>query len=120
MQLPNPLKDKPFDEVLKEANPDPTKEPIDKWGVRHTNGGDEIVDLTTGQSNTKYWKPEMVINPQDCNHVFHLIDVLKREIECEKCTFSTNFIVGINFIEKKDKLFIRLQNKKYPILVKRQ
>lgn len=108
-QLPNPNSNKPFDEVLKD------KEGQDQYGVRKIDGHEEIVHIPTQQSNMKYWKPEMVMNPVGCSHQFDITNLGSREIECNKCGFGTQMHLGINTTEDSSGLKISLKNKSYPI-----
>ncbi len=110
MKLPNPNDGKPFDRVLKDEN---GKE---VYGIRkeHTPE-EEIVHIPTNRSTQQYWKPEMVMNPEGCNHEFIITSVGKREIECPKCHFATTFIVGVNFFEKNKKLSVKIRNRFYSV-----
>ena len=74
----------------------------------------EIVNLETGQSNSKYWKPESVLNPEGCEHHFILIDVGKREVECTKCSLPTSFSVSPGlYREEKGKFFFTYHKKEF-------
>jgi len=75
----------------------------------------EIVDLETGQSNTKYWKPEMVLNPEGCKHHFVLTNAAKREVECTKCNLPTSFTVPGSYREEKGRYFFIYHKKEYEI-----
>lgn len=76
----------------------------------------EVINLETGQSNSKYWKSDVVLNPEGCKHHFVLIDAGKREVECTKCSLPTNFnvIPGLFRETKKHKFFI-FHKKEYEI-----
>lgn len=111
MQLPNPNNDKPFDRVIKDAQGN------EIWGIRAEHSGDEeIVHIPTGKSNMSYWKPEMVLNPEGCEHIFYLYNVGRREIECSVCHLTTAFIPGVNYSEENGQAFVTLKGKKYPVL----
>lgn len=74
----------------------------------------EIIDLETGESDSKYWQPETVLNPEGCSHVFALVDVGKREVQCKKCTLSTTIHLGIN-VRENPSLQVNLQSHWYPV-----
>lgn len=76
----------------------------------------EVVNLQTGQSNSQYWKPEVILNPEGCNHEFTWIDLPKREIECHKCSMPVIFHVGLNYKEIDGKSFVSLNKIDYPIM----
>jgi hypothetical protein len=111
MRLPNPNEGKPYDRVITDASGNPI------YGIRaeHTRD-EEIVDLKSGQSNQTYYSPEIVLNPLGCSHIFKIIDIGKREVEC-RCGLMTSFIAGINFEEKNGKASIRIQQGTYPVVV---
>ena len=75
----------------------------------------EIIDLATGQSNSKYWKPEPVLSPEGCDHHFVITDVGKREVECTKCTLPTSFSVPESFREDAGRAFFTYHKKEYEI-----
>lgn len=75
----------------------------------------ETIDLETGQSDSKYWQPEKVLDPTGCVHVFEITNLGKREIECQKCTLPTNFHPGINYFEENGKSFIVLKGIRFLI-----
>jgi hypothetical protein len=76
----------------------------------------ETIDLRTGQSNSKYWEPEMVVNPQGCMHDFTFTSVGKREIECSNgCGFETTFHPGINYKEEGGRATVILKGVRYPL-----
>lgn len=70
----------------------------------------------SGESDSKYWQPEVVYNPTGCVHAFQIIDISKREIECTKgCGTVTEFHAGINYLEENGKSFVTLKGVRYPI-----
>lgn len=75
----------------------------------------ESVDINTGESDTKYWQPDTVLDPTGCNHRFKIIDVGQREIQCESCGFATTIHLGINFKEANGVPKVRLQDQWYVI-----
>lgn len=108
MELPNPNDGKPYGRVLKDTNGE------DVWGIRNEHTpNEEIVHIPTGQSNQRYWKPEVVLNPEGCQHEFFITDIGRREVECRNCHFATSFIVGVNYSD--DPPQFTLKGKKYPI-----
>ncbi len=134
MQLPSPNEGKEpkkieghdalyYDHSHKQAVID--WEPIDpedpKKGVRPVEkiidvpDNPEVVDLRTGQSNTKYWQPEKIVAPEGCEHEFIITSIGKREIECPKCNFATSFIAGVNFFEESGKFSVKIRNHLYPV-----
>lgn len=62
---------------------------------------------------TKYWQPEMELNPSGCTHRFTIIDIGKREVECEECHWGFTFNVGVNYFEVDGNPFVAIKNKKY-------
>ena len=77
----------------------------------------ETVDLKTGKSDSKYWQPEKVFDPTGCIHVFQIIDVGKREIECTKtCGWVRDFHPGVNFKEENGRMFLIDKGVRYQIL----
>lgn len=109
-EIPNPKQGQPYSRTLKDQAGNETH------GIRaeHTPE-EEIVDLMTGQSNMRYWKPEMVLNPEGCEHTYVIYDLGKREAECSKCHHATTFVPGVNFKEKKGLAQIRVLDHWYPI-----
>lgn len=110
MRLPNPNGNKPFDKIIKD------KEGNSLYGVRAENTPDEeMVYIPTGKSNHAYYKPEVVMNPEGCKHYFILTNVGRREIECSNCNYSTSFIIGVNFFERKGTPYFKQKGKTYKI-----
>lgn len=64
---------------------------------------------------TKYWEPEMELNPTGCKHNFVITDIGKREVECENCHWAFAFHAGRNYFEEDGKAFVMIKNKKYPL-----
>lgn len=101
MQLPHPEPNKKFDRVQGD------------YGYRETFGEEEIVHIPTGKSNMMFHKPETVLSPQGCKHSFQLIDVGKREVECENCHWAFSFHAGRNYHEEDGKGYVTIKNKNY-------
>lgn len=76
----------------------------------------EVIDLKTGQSNSKYWQPESVSNPEGCPHSFKIENIGRREIICSnsKCNLGFTFH-PTDLIEKDGKTFINFRKKTYEI-----
>jgi hypothetical protein len=109
-QLPNPNSSKPYDKVIKDDNDQ------ELWGIRDENTSEEeIVHIPTGMSNHKYYKPEMVLDPSRCKHEFTIVNMGKREVECDHCHLGTSFVVGVNTFEVNGKISILIGGKKYPL-----
>jgi hypothetical protein len=110
MELPNPNQNQPYSRVLKDQAGNET------YGIRAEHTPDEeIVDLRTGQSNMRYWKPEMVLDPSGCEHEFKVIDIGSREVECAKCHWPVSFHASENFRETQGKAEIRILGTWYPL-----
>ncbi len=132
MQLPSPFEGKPFKKtvagkgyhytqsrqeevtVYKPLYPDRPNSPVveQKETVEVPLDG-EIVDLTTGQSDSKYWQPETVLDPTGCQHQFHL--VTSREVICDACGWTTMLHPALNVVENKQGLFIVIKGRRYQI-----
>lgn len=93
-------------------------EPVDprkpELGVRQVNDILEIPIDPDIEGNTKYWKPEMVINPQGCKHDLQITNVSKREIECNNCHWAFTFHIN-DYFEKDDSAFVTIKKKSYPV-----
>lgn len=110
-QIPNPNQSKPFDRVIKDQNGN------DLYGIRNEHTRDEeIVHIPTQRSNQQYWQPEMVLNPEGCEHAFVITNMGKREVECTKCHVETTFHAGVNYIEEDGKAFIQLHTGRFPVI----
>lgn len=110
MRLPNPNADKPYDKITKDEHGNP------RYGYRNPNTPDEeIVDLQSGKSNHTYYQPEVVLNPEGCPHVFHIIDIGKREIECGNCQFSTSFVPGVNEEYRDGNHYVKIKGHEYQL-----
>lgn len=109
-QLPNPNQGKPYDRVIKDAQGN------EIYGIRgeHTDN-EEIVDVRTGRSNMAYWQPEMVLNPEGCQHHFFISDIGHREVECTRCKLATTFHPGINFREENGLPEFQFRGQWYPL-----
>jgi len=100
-------------------------EPVSKWnplaGVKAVSkvaiipDNPEIIDTRTGESNSKYWQPEKVLDPEGCDHDFVITNVGKREAECSKCKLPTNFHIGSAFREEDGKYFLTYHEAEYPL-----
>jgi hypothetical protein len=111
VRLPNPNQEKPYERIITDISGNPL------YGIRSEHTKDEeIVDLQTGQSNQTYHSPELVLNPMGCSHIFKIIDIGRREVEC-RCGLMTSFVVGVNFEEKEGKAVIILQQGTFPVIV---
>jgi hypothetical protein len=111
-QLPNPNSSKPFDRVAKNLSGE------DEYGFRQVDGQEEIVHIPSGRSNMTYYQREMVLNPSACpGHEFRLVDVLKREIECSRCFWSTSAHIN-DFRETDGQLFVTVNKQEYPVIYK--
>lgn len=75
----------------------------------------EVIDQETGESDSKYWQSEVVLDPSGCTHVFQITDVGEREIECKKCHLGTTIHLGINFRESEATLEVCLNDHWYLI-----
>lgn len=112
MKIPNPSSNKSFDKVYRDLNGEPL------YGIRNEGSEDEeIVHIPTNKSNQTYYVPEMVLNPEGCEHEFVITDIGKREAECAKCHLDTGFIVGVNTYEINGQAYIIYHGKRYPLLV---
>lgn len=109
-KLPNPNEGKPFDRVSKGLNGE------DEYGFRRTDDGvEEVVHIPSGKSNMQYWQRESVLDPSKCKgHEFRVVDMGKREIECENCPFQTSFHPR-DHREKDGKAWVRINKKEYPL-----
>lgn len=77
--------------------------------------GPEVTDLNTGESNSQYFQPDMVLNPSGCSHEFIVEDMGKREVVCSNCGLGVTFHVGMNYQEEDGQGFILLNKKMYPV-----
>ena len=92
----------------------PNGDKIPEYGIRNEHTSEEeIVYLPTGNSNQTYYQPEVVLNPEGCDHSFKLTNIGKREIECEKCQYSSSFVLGNNAEEANGSIVVKLRNKEY-------
>lgn len=112
MKLPNPNAQQNYDRVAQDRNG------TDLYGYRMVDGLEEIVHLPTGESNMQYHQPEMVLNPEGCEHTFKVVDMGKRELECSNpnCRLMTSFHPAVNFLEEEGKAYVLLNRKQYEIL----
>lgn len=117
MRIPSPTHNLPYDKVIEETSPDGTKHPL--YGIRNPNTTqEEIVHLDSGNSNQSYYIPDMVLNPEGCDHDFIMTHIGKREIECSKCNYATSFILGVNASEKNGNCFVTHKGRVYKISAK--
>lgn len=72
----------------------------------------EIID-ENGVSNSRYWKPEVVFNPQDCPHKYKA-DYPKRIAVCEICSHEVQFHIN-DVQEVLGKLRIKVNKIFYPL-----
>jgi hypothetical protein len=104
-----------YDEVRHE--PVITYKPIDprkpNVGVYPVQDTIEVPVDPDIEGNTKYWKPEKVLGG-DCIHSFRLMDVAKREIECDLCSWAVTFHISA-IRETKEGMFVRIAKKEYPV-----
>lgn len=75
----------------------------------------ETRDLKTGQSDTKYWQPDMV-HPAECPHEFIMIDGTKREVECKNCTRISTFNAATEYLEKDGRAYVVVDKRYYPLV----
>ena len=109
-RLSNPNSGKPYDRVIKDLQGN------EVYGIRNEHQTDEeIVHIPTGRSNQTYYQPEMVLNPEGCDHSFKVTSMATREVECSKCFYQTTFHPALNYTEENGHSFITLKDKKYPI-----
>lgn len=104
---------------MKIANPprgEPTRVAGDYAYYGEGTPDEEIVHVPTQRSNVAYYTPEMVLNPEGCDHEFYITDIGKREIEC-RCGLATTFIAGINYFEEGNNHTIKFKDKTYPVKV---
>jgi hypothetical protein len=113
MKLPHPNPNQDFEEYYDEIGKD--GKPFHKYGVRNIDGQQEIVNLETGVSNMKFWKPEPVTNYDGCDHEFVITDMGKREAECRKCSFAMTFHAGMNYFEKDGQGYITIHKHDFPV-----
>lgn len=105
MKLPNPNDGKPYDRVVKDEDGNSL------YGYRNEGTGEEeIVHIPTNVSNHRYYKPEVVLNPEGCDHIFEVIDIGKREVECKRCHLTTSFVPGVSFQESGNSAKILLNH----------
>lgn len=104
-----------YDEVRHE--PIVRYEPIDprkpEIGLKQVQDTLEIPISPDIEGNTKYWQPDMVVDPSGCNHVFFITDIGKREIECENCHWGFGFHVGRNYHEEDGQGYVTIKGKNY-------
>lgn len=110
MKLANPNQSQEFDRVTQDRNG------TDLYGYRHVDGQEEIVHIPSGESNMQYHQPEMVLNPEGCSHIFGVVDIRKREIECRGCHLMTSFHPAVNYREEAGKSYIVMNYKEYELL----
>lgn len=104
MKLTNPDEGKKFDRVAGE------------YGYRKEGTRDEeIVHIPTGRSNQAYYQPEMVMNPEGCDHDFVLTSIGMREVECSRCHYGITFHAGINYTEREGTSYITLHGTEFPV-----
>ncbi len=76
----------------------------------------EVVNLQTGESNSQYWKPELILDPEGCEHEFVPVDLGKREVQCKHCNMGLIFHVGLNYKEVDGQPYITLNKYDYPLV----
>jgi hypothetical protein len=109
MKLPNPNAVLPFDHISKDKNGN------EEYGFRTVDGLEEIVHLSSGQSNMTYHQPELVLNTAGCEHRFSIFDIGTREVECRNCHFITSFHPALNYTERDGKSYFTLNHVEYEI-----
>jgi hypothetical protein len=77
----------------------------------------EVVNIHNGVSNSQYWQPELVLNPEGCQHQFVVTDIGLRELECLHCHIATSFHAGRNVVEEQGQAYVVFHNKRYPITI---
>lgn len=106
MKLANPNDKQSFETVYKNEQGE------DEYGSRTVDGHEEMVHIPTGKSNMTYWKPEKVLDPTGCKHVFHFEG--RREVVCDKCGWGLTF--HINSVEESEMgLFVKIPQGTFPI-----
>lgn len=102
MRIPNPPRG------------EPTRTVADYAYYNEGTNDEEIVHVPTQRSNVAYYTPEMVLNPEGCEHEFYITNLGTREVEC-RCGLATNFIVGVNYSEEDNNPTITFKHKKYKL-----
>lgn len=112
MRITNPYKDIPYERVAKDRFGN------DEYGYRTVDGVEEIVHLPTDRSNMEYHVPEVVTHYDNCEHVFRVVNMGIREVECTnvQCRLLTSFHPAVNFKEVDGKAFIILNRREYPLI----
>lgn len=109
MRLPNPYNDLPYERVSQ------NKDGQDEYGYRMVEGVEEIIHIPSGKSNMSYHKPEKYTFFENCTHVFRVVDIRMREVECKnaQCHLLTAFHPAVNYREENGKGYIKLNGKEY-------
>jgi len=58
---------------------------------------DEYVNIKTGESTLKEYKPRKITSYDTCNHYFEMID--DTNAQCKKCKLGQKIIWGLQFIQ---------------------
>lgn len=110
MKIDNPYHSVPFENVSKD------KQGQEEYGYRTIDGLEEVIHIPSGRSNMNYYKPEIITRYGDCQHVFRIVNMGIREVECRNCQLLTSFHPAVNYIEREGKSYIRLNGKEFEIL----
>lgn len=108
MKINNPYQTLPFEKVTND------KQGQQEYGFRTVDGLEEVVHIPSGKSNMNYYVPEKVLNPEGCNHVFNVINIGLREIECGGCKLTTSFH-PTSLKESDGKIMVVINKREYEI-----
>lgn len=111
MKINNPNQGIPFDSVSK------NKDGEDEYGYRTIDGLEEVIHIPSGKSNMNYYVPEVITRYGDCTHLFKIVNMGIREVECRNCQLITSFHPAVNFKEENGKAYIKLNGREYEIAV---
>lgn len=111
MRIANPNSSLPFETVTKGMQGQ------DEYGFRIVDGIEEVIHIPSGKSNMNYYIPEVVTRYGDCTHVFKVVNMGLREVECQNCNLLTSFHPAVNYREENGNAYIILNHKEYELKI---
>lgn len=109
MKINNPYQTLPFEKVTND------KQGQQEYGFRTVDGLEEVVHIPSGKSNMNYYVPEVVTRYGGCDHIFKIVNMGIREVECRNCHLLTSFHPAVNYREENGKAYIILNGKEHEL-----